>query len=293
MTKTSLILRFMRLMAVVGLSAGCDSPGEGNPSATSVADTAGDSRGGPELPPTSTIPDAAPVPAECVPGNIPCVTQEDCLGSAGTRCNTALLEPLCQTIRCGAEGTICSDDAHCPSGMACQPDRCGTCNILPLDAVCVNGEMVCLEGLTPCDGLCVDLQFDENHCGACNTRVPSPASCQFGQPQCPEDWGLCDGACELLYYNDHCGGCGMQCHFMDDICRATAGCEGYSCEEDRLCHITLRLDDGEQACDAVCATIDATCTTGYEFIVGTGRRRIPCDELATACKCNRPAEPAR
>src|SRR5687768_8625371 len=73
---------------------------------------------GPQLPAVGpiqsmAIPPVAPPPAQCVAQAPPCIEQLDCTGAAGTRCNTALDLPVCQTIRCGAEGSACSEDALC------------------------------------------------------------------------------------------------------------------------------------------------------------------------------------
>ena len=59
--------------------------------------------------------------------DVPCVIDDDC--TPGTRCNLALPEPECQTIRCGAAGSVCSDDALCTTGLSCNgdtvPAQCG------------------------------------------------------------------------------------------------------------------------------------------------------------------------
>ncbi|MEL6180853.1 MAG: hypothetical protein AAFS10_17975, partial [Myxococcota bacterium] len=49
----------------------------------------------------------------------PCVADTDCIALAGTRCNTALTNPVCHQVLCAAEGEPCSDTALCQMGLSC------------------------------------------------------------------------------------------------------------------------------------------------------------------------------
>ncbi|MGB1699374.1 MAG: hypothetical protein ACPHRO_05435 [Nannocystaceae bacterium] len=40
--------------------------------------------------------------------------------------------------------------------------------------------MMCPEGLTDCDGECVDLQTDKQHCGACFDNCMGNMNCEMG-----------------------------------------------------------------------------------------------------------------
>lgn len=292
----------LALVFGVGLSPGCESPGGRSADVTpSTPDVQGDVAAvtdvaaGDEIGVTpdtgTTIPAPLPVPAECLPGNIPCVTQEDCTAAAGTRCNTALAEPMCQTIRCGTEGTACSDHAHCAQGMFCQPDRCGACTPMPEDSVCVDGQVVCQEGLARCGLLCVDLQSDPRHCGDCNVPVPDFGHCESGAVRCPVDWGYCDGRCEQLVFMDHCGGCNLSCEFLRDFCRSEPTCEEYHGCDEGMCEFRLIIEV-QEACDVVCGAFDAACVDGLDFVVGSGFSPLPCTEPAEACDCALPPVPS-
>lgn len=57
-------------------------------------------------------PDAMPPPAMCV-SDVPCVSNADCAGLPGTRCNTAIEPRRCQTVLCGTPRSLCSEDALC------------------------------------------------------------------------------------------------------------------------------------------------------------------------------------
>ena len=53
---------------------------------------------------------------------------------------------------------------------------CGDCGRACTDGkVCSGGQCVldCVGGTTLCDGLCVDVSSDRNHCGDCATTCPS------------------------------------------------------------------------------------------------------------------------
>ena len=47
-------------------------------------------------------------------------------------------------------------------------------------ATCKSGKCKCKGGLTECDGACVDLDSDNQHCGACNNSCTGRATCKNG-----------------------------------------------------------------------------------------------------------------
>lgn len=82
----------------------------------------------------------------------------------------------------------------------------------------------CASGLTACNGACVDVVSDVNHCGACGTTCSgsqaSAMACVGGQcavAACQPSWGNCDAnaanGCEtsLVSNTTHCGACGRTC----------------------------------------------------------------------------------
>lgn len=80
---------------------------------------------------------------------------------------------------------------------------------------CQGGKIVCVgadgraTGLTYCDGLCVDLSSDAQHCGACGRKARENAVCTSGQDSCREGYTDCSGACvDLQSDMQHCGACG-------------------------------------------------------------------------------------
>ena len=74
--------------------------------------------------------------------------------------------------------------------------------------------IICNPGLTNCDGVCVDLQTDINHCGTCDhpcpvipNRAPSCDHGICGIASCDNGLSLCGGQCICNAYQ-HC----------DDVC---------------------------------------------------------------------------
>lgn len=203
-----------------------------------------------------TVPPPSAPPADCLT-EVPCVQDTDCLGAAGTRCNTALDSPLCQTIRCGAEGSVCHDDAVCPEGMRCLRGRCGTCADLPSGAECVRGVAVCSRPRdVVCGSACVTLATDASNCGACGSAVPAGATCVDGAPACPEGLTICGEECvDLTSDSEHCGACGNALEGAECIDGAP-GCSGELSFCDGRC-VDLAFDD------AHCGACGAVCTAGY------------------------------
>jgi hypothetical protein len=282
--------RLIALALLLRAELACDTPGQTDGRKSNdtsdmdfAADMAADAAA--ETPPDSQGPEPSSIPPECLPGDIPCVDQGDCVAAAGTRCNTAMEEPVCQTIRCGAEGAPCVDEAQCPNGMRCHANRCGTCPLVPEGGGCVNGQVVCLGGLTLCDSRCVDLRSDPEHCGACDTPVPARGYCASGASDCSSADQLCGGECVARDDREHCGGCGLSCGLA-----VTAACAGLECEwggecESSMCWATVNLDQ-DTLCGRLCARMGGTCVEGYTYVAGAGGYPVGCDEPADhECVC--------
>jgi hypothetical protein len=64
----------------------------------------------------------------------------------------------------------------------------------PAAMACVAGECVCADGLSPCDGDCVDLRSDPLNCGECGEVCAGDEVCADGDCRLPNaDGGLGDG----------------------------------------------------------------------------------------------------
>lgn len=99
-------------------------------------------------------------------------------------------------------------------------------------------DVSCPEGTTRCRGVCVDLQRNASHCGACESACAvanGTAGCAAGAcvvTSCAEGFADCDGnaanGCEVTPTSDiaHCGGCGWACARAN----ANVACIGGECQ---------------------------------------------------------------
>jgi hypothetical protein len=100
----------------------------------------------------------------------------------------------------------------------------------------------CSDGTSPCEGRCVDLSSDPQHCGTCAARCVRPnatAACTMGEcrlVRCQDGWMDCNrvaaDGCERDVRSDpaNCGGCGLTCSFPEATARCADGrCAIASC----------------------------------------------------------------
>jgi len=106
----------------------------------------------------------------------------------------------------------------------------------------------CGQGLSPCDGWCLNLNIDPENCGECDKQCASGKVCTGGEcaSECDGTLVDCEGTCADLDSNpDHCGECDNSCDMW------SACCEG-SCR-------SVKSDESNcGGCDAVCP-IDQVC----------------------------------
>lgn len=132
-------------------------------------------------------------------------------------------------------------------------EGCDACD--PLLEMCEGGSCVCRSGLTPCGGMCVDLESDPANCGSCGSACAG-GSCEDGDCQamgCLEESSSdCAGACVNLE-NDplHCGACSTTC-MSDELC-VESECVGYepgSCRSDLDCRtgVCCEVENLDKVC---------------------------------------------
>ncbi len=124
-------------------------------------------------------------------------------------------------------GGICVD-------LQTDVDNCGTCgNVCPEGQLgfvrgCAAGncffmrERACAEGLSSCNGVCVDRQTDSANCGVCGNVCAAGEICFVGQcardHRCGAGLTNCNDVCvDLLVDPANCGVCGNVCA-VGDIC---------------------------------------------------------------------------
>jgi len=173
-----------------------------------------------------------------------CLLQADCGGST----------PFCVDFEC----LECLGNDDCPTGNICDDDgECGACEGAECPQDC--------DAASRCDGLCVDMSADPEHCGACDNSCDNEELCADGQCTCRPGLTECDGDCVDLDSNpDHCGGCG-------DGCAGGEACYDGECVDAGSC--------GEQSPPG--ETCGEACVTNFET------NPLHCGACNESCSCGR------
>ncbi|MDP3275485.1 MAG: MXAN_6577-like cysteine-rich protein [Deltaproteobacteria bacterium] len=207
-------------------------------------------------------------------------------------CTDGRCVPTCPSSQraCGNECvTLASDARHCgacgsacPSGQLCSRGACS---------------LVCDPRLTVCGGanadagadaaagptLCVDLQTDANHCGACNTACAAGQNCVSGACVTPCALGqmMCGGACVSVASNPmHCGRCGAACAAGQDC---VAGMCRSGCPTGQLSCMSGCAD--AQNDPANCGACQRACTAGQVCQAGVCAVRCSASTLLCSGRC--------
>ncbi len=97
----------------------------------------------------------------------------------------------------------------------------------------VNNNQGCPIGMAFCDGECVVIWLDDNHCGGCNQKCPEFYQCNgqgVCERQCPPGLVACGDSCVILATDPaHCGECDRACG-PGILCRM-GSCELEVCTE--------------------------------------------------------------
>lgn len=138
------------------------------------------------------------------------------------------------------------------------------------------GEVVCRDDLTACDGECVDLTSNDEHCGVCNHACKDP----FGSGHCLE------GACPSTFW---CGSADQGLDTCEDVCAL----HGQICSEhpegiSRGCGggYALYFDDGLDRCERSLGgqwATRASCSTPIDWSIEGGWEHIPAQAVACCC----------
>ena len=201
--------------------------------------------------------------ARCVPLGKPCgggrrccegfvCRNETCRCRPGqTPCGRDCVDTESDPNNCGECGAVCPEGKLCVGGVCCRPSqvcgrRCCARNHVCVDGVCKDPPPACDPPSRLCDGTCVDVGSDPNHCGGCDSACEANDLCAGGtccDPQlvcgnrCCELFQRCvDGECRDRPVNcaaplkpcdgfcvdtgsdpNNCGGCGKVCA-ADKVC---------------------------------------------------------------------------
>ena len=163
-------------------------------------------------------------PAHCGACDRACETAEACVqGECVGECDPGemMCEQLCIAVasdpaNCGACGRQCDSDEVCDAGTCVEACDASCDNDVEL---CVDGECTCRDGFVLCDGECVDISTDKDHCGMCG-RDCGEQPCGGGECQpddCPGFPDLCEYSCTDVQSDPlNCGECEHECHPSQD-----------------------------------------------------------------------------
>lgn len=185
---------------------------------------------------------------------------------------------------CLPAGAYCtwSNAEDCCSG-ACDGDSC--CGFLGdacmngfgcCEGSCIGGTCKCPEGTLDCGSGCVDIEWNENRCGDCDTQCGTNSLCEAGQCICDPNlfdaqfYVQCPDGCFNTRSDDqHCGNCTTSCtggtECAGGSCKCPFGTEdcGSGCED--LSSNPLRCGSCTNACDAAtedCVSRQCQCKPG-------------------------------
>jgi hypothetical protein len=146
---------------------------------------------------------------------------------AGLLAHLGMKEAGAACVKPGRKG--CKGPRHrkCCAGAVCKggnKHKMGTCQ-------CRSG----LGGLTQCGDRCVDLEYDERHCGACDKPCPANHSCLLGKCVsrlgCPAGFDFCAQPGDPALCP---GSSNPNCHCVTDV-HGTAHCADWSSSHCSFC----------------------------------------------------------
>jgi len=128
--------------------------------------------------------------------------------SGTTDCSGVCLDLQTDVNNCGACGNVCPE-AQPGFDVGC---AAGNCFFMR--------DRACAEGLSACNGVCVNRQTDPMNCGLCGNVCASGQICFGGQcandNRCEAGLTFCNGVCvDLLIDPANCGACGSACGILE------------------------------------------------------------------------------
>ena len=215
---------------------------------------------------------------------------EDCV-SPRTCCDDACVNTDADADNCGSCGKKCLQNELCVKGKCIDPDNPGSC-----EDGCVNGSC--------CEDKCVDLNSDNQNCGACgivcdNGLFCSNAHCQAaclcdeglicnaqgkcvekcGEQACADDEICCNDKCVDPKSSENCGSCDNACSGDTPIC--FDGKCSKDCGSLELCGSACA---DLQSDDAHCGKCTTACSKSQKCVNGSCEcNPKTCSELGKTC----------
>jgi hypothetical protein len=131
----------------------------------------------------------------------------------------------------------------CEVNTDLDPNNCGTCgNKCAAGSHCIDGQCGCPDGLTDCNGACVDVMNDPNNCTGCGIVCPSYQTLGLPAPPANMKYTCGGGQCGKLICTGYFRDCdrdesnGCEVNVSNDAANC-AQC-GNACDPGQLCAIT-------------------------------------------------------
>ena len=185
-------------------------------------------------------------------------------------------------------------ELHCKGLGACNGvctsletiDNCGGCRVkcAGLDQDCVNRKCECRAGTLLCNGACVDIIANNDHCGDCNKSCADIAgqTCVNKICKCPDDnpnicqkkctnlksdsqnCGICEKDCGIFNFclNSTCpsGQWTKQCYYVDNSYRDLTTCKDLCEKEGKIC-------DSQYLCNPYPQDVGGGIFSKHEYII--------------------------
>ena len=137
----------------------------------------------------------------------------------------------CDALSADCNGVV---EDGCETSTANDPKNCGTCgNACDEGVLCWKGACGCPNGFVQCGDDCKDIQSDNDHCGACDTKCTAPADDAdprwiCGPKVTPDNtrWSCANGDCTLQCKPPH-GDCND--NFCGDGCETDLSSDEQNC----------------------------------------------------------------
>lgn len=161
-------------------------------------------------------------------------------------------------LNCGECGNVCADGYTC-DGRACikdsfDPNENGDCGL----------------GAALCDGKCIDVHNDVNHCGACETKCDDGEICRYGTCTEIEGSPACNGFGEIM--------CGEKCINTNFTTNHCGECNN-ACDDGEVCVMGLCQELGNVECGIGAGMCDGRCVAIHSDDDNCGSCGTKCAEF--------------
>jgi hypothetical protein len=169
----------------------------------------------------------------CVRGVCTCPTGE-------MWCDARCTQVATDYENCGACGKRCGDTELCEAA-SCKPNTTGCNPPCGAGQSCQAGQCLCPTGQGFCNGRCLDVMSNPDHCGTCDKTCDADLGCSNGLCGCTRGETACTTGCvDAKTDRNNCGSCGRVCgggqECNDGECRAAweDGCSDDAAHELRV-----------------------------------------------------------